>query len=229
MFPRDLSASRLFHDVAAYVDKHVGYITIRRHNAFRQCTREGGISSLSIQCNVSRLSGKTDHCSDAALDAGQPGSKRGGPGAHRARQISSKWIIPAGIKENKIRFDTPLHRSLNESKAYKFEVYTRSVFQLCINGNEIVMAVYLQGVTSVKENSDLGRFQRPGKLTNGTFHARPVEIDPFDDFETRCLKRGSHIFSIVARISQFARVLIGRVADNQGHSTTGCGERRHRR
>lgn len=80
-------------------------------------------------------------------------------------------------------------------------------------------------MTGVEEQRQLRFVQRLGKISDLSIECRLVEVETLDDLKAELLQDGCHVRRIVLRIVELGCVLIGRVADHEGHPLLCCSRR----
>ena len=153
----------------------------------------------------------------------RPGANGDGARAHRARQIAGQWIVAAGIEQQQAGLGFTLHLLENQRERQGFEINIPFARQPRIDGNEVVLPADLNAVAGVKEQGNVRPLQRKAELPDGALHGPLVEIAPVGHLEAQTRQRRGHVGGVVAGISEFAGVLVGRIADHQRHAFFGEG------
>src|ERR1700730_8324003 len=102
MVPRDLLLMGSCDDFGPHAPHDGSDVNSGRCDVFQKSGSERAITSGAVKGHVIWLRGVGDHRADGALNGSQSLSDRGRTRAKRAGQRTGQWVIPTGVKEDKI-------------------------------------------------------------------------------------------------------------------------------
>ena len=188
--------------------------------------RAVAVPVVAIESNVTGLGGVGDHRADARFDAGETAAEIHRPAhRHAACKRLGQGVVAAGIEKHQIGRPVAVHLPQDRRQLDGAEIEVRLIVELGIDRREIIGAIDLQTMTGVIEKRHISTFQRTRKITHQTDHLVNIGVETFQHLKSKTLKRRRHGVRIVLGIGQTGRVLIGRVADDEGDPALGLRRR----
>ncbi len=185
---------------------------------------ERTVAALAVGRDRAGLRRVGDHGARGLLDPGQTsGDRHGARGIGLRQQLIRERIVAAGIEHQDAHAAGALQigEDIVDPRHLRPDIGAAS--QPGVHRHEIVGALKLKAVTAIEEQRSVSACGRVGKASERIIHAALVEIDPLDHFEAGALQHLRDIGRVIARIGQWHRVAVGRVADHECHAAVGNG------
>ena len=130
-----------------------------------------------------------DEGAGAGLHAAEPLGDRRRRAVLRCRQLLFERIVAAGVEEDDVGLGAALELLHDARQRHQRDVDLGLVFDLRVDGHEIVLAVHLQPVAGIEEQRDVGLFGGAPELDQRLDQRAAVEVGAADDLEAERLSR----------------------------------------
>ena len=222
MTPGKLTLAGLFVDLRTHLGHRLLDFDAGLRDVADQCAGERRVLPVgAVECGLARAGRERDQRAFAGLHLGKAGADRD-TARRRGFDPGGERIVAAGIEEHQLHLGIAhglVEREVDIDGGAELDVHLR--LDVGVDRQEIVGAADGDAVTGIEEHGDVGALSALAKVEQLLGHLVAGQVGAFDDVEADIAEHGGHRLGVDRRVRQLRDVLVGAVADHEGHAFIG--------